>query len=250
MTPERRYLYHGEVVACAARLDQPRLRDVKGAVALSGAGGRASVLDASEPGALVRFDYAASSVSGERYGEAYETRVTCSIEGLDVCGAVRADLLSAVLTSSYVGEHRFCEETVTLKGLWADGAYRDADAGVLASVRACPTLERLRAAAAHDERLHRSLEAAGTPFDAAGLPRLTGAGDVACHLFDPPRLRFCAGATDYEVVLGEYLVGQRQRRLTLLRIEMKPAARDAADPGSPEGTVILLELRINGHTHP
>jgi hypothetical protein len=252
MTLERRFLYHGEVVAYAARLDQPRLRDVKGAVALPGAGGRASVLEPSDPGALVRFDYAASSVSGERYGDAYETRVTCSIEGLDVGGVLRADLLSAVLTSSYASEHHFCEESVTLKGLWADGESRDADAQVLTSVRACPTLARLRSAAVHDARLHRSLAAAGTPFDAAGQPRLTSAGDVACHLFDPPQLRFRSGATDYHVFLGEYLIAERQRRLTLLRIEMTPSTvrEGRGDPVSREGTVVLLELRVNGHTHP
>jgi hypothetical protein len=252
MTPERRFLYHGEVVAYAAHLDQPRLRDVKGAVALPGAGGRASALEPSDPGALVRFDYAASSVSGERYGDAYETRVTCSIEGLDVGGVLRADLLSAVLTSSYVSDHHFCEEAVTLKGLWANGEYRDADAQVLTSVRACPTLARLRSAAVHDVRLHRSLAAAGTQFEPAGQPRLTSAGDIACHLFDPPHLRFRAGATDYQVFLGEYLISERQRRLTLLRIEMAPSTpRDArGDPVAREGTVILLELRVNGHTHP
>jgi hypothetical protein len=252
MTPQRRFLYHGEVVAYAARLDQPRMRDVKGAVALPGAGGRASVLEPSDPGALVRFDYAASSVSGERYGDAYETRVTCSIEGLDVCGVLRADLLSAVLTSSYVSDHHFCEETVTLRGLWASGEYRDVDAQVLTSVRACPTLARLRSAAVHDARLQRSLAAAGTQFDSAGQPRLTSAGDVACHLFDPPQLRFRADGTDYQVFLGEYLMSERQRHLTMMRIEMTPSvARDGrSESSSLEGTVVLLELRINGHTHP
>jgi hypothetical protein len=252
MAVQRRFLYHGEVVAYAARLDQPRLRDVRGAVALPGTGGRVSLLETSDPGALVRFDYAASSVSGERYGEAYETRATCSIEGLDVCGVLRVDLLSAVLTSSYVHEHAFHEETVTLKGLWADGEYRSTDSQVLTRVRACPTLSKLRAAATEDERLRKSLAAAGTPFDGAGMPRPTAAGDLACHLFDPGNLRFRVESTIYDVFLGEYLIAERQRRLTMLRVEMKPAEGLAAggEASSLDGTVILLELRINGHTHP
>jgi len=251
MAVQRRFLYHGEVVAYAARLDQPRLRDVKGAVALPGTGGRVSLLETCDPGALVRFDYAASSVSGERYGEAYETRATCSIEGLDVCGVLRADLLSAVLTSSHVNEHTFHEETVTLKGLWVNGEYRATDSQILTRVRACPTLSKLKAAAAEDDRLKKSLASAGTSFDESGRPRPTSAGDLACHLFDPGSVRFRADGTSYEVFLGEYLVAERQRRLTMLRVEMKPT--DAAAPAggeSVEGTVILLELRVNGYTHP
>ncbi len=251
MAVQRRFLYHGEVVAYAARLDQPRLRDVKGAVALPGTGGRVSLLETCDPGALVRFDYAASSVSGERYGEAYETRATCSIEGVDVCGVLRVDLLSAVLTSSYVHEHAFHEETVTLKGLWANGEYRGTDSQVLTRVRACPTLSKLKVAASEDERLRKSLAAAGTSFDGAGRPRPTGAGDLACHLFEPGSLRFRVASTSYEVFLGEYLIAERQRRLTMLRVEMKPAeGAAAAGAESVEGTVILLELRINGYTHP
>ncbi len=251
MAVQRRFLYHGEVVAYAARLDQPRLRDVKGAVALPGTGGRVSLLETCDPGGLVRFDYAASSVSGERYGDAHETRATCSIEGLDVCGVLRVDLLSAVLTSSYAHEQTFHEETVTLKGLWANGEYRSTDSQVLTRVRACPTLNKLRAAAAEDERLRKSLAAAGTPFDAAGMPRPTSAGDLACHLFEPGSLRFRNASTIYDVFLGEYLIAERQRRLTMLRVEMRSADGTAGgESSSVEGTVILLELRINGHSHP
>jgi hypothetical protein len=123
---------------------------------------------------------------------------------------------------------------------------------VLTRVRACPTLSKLRAAATEDERLRKSLAAAGTPFDGAGMPRPTAAGDLACHLFDPGNLRFRVESTIYDVFLGEYLIAERQRRLTMLRVEMKPAEGLATggEASSLEGTVILLELRINGHTHP
>jgi hypothetical protein len=50
--------------------------------------------------------------------------------------------------------------------------------------------------------------------------------------------------------VGEYSIGDRQRRLTMLRIEMKPVAAAATDASFQQGSVVFMELLVNGHKPP
>lgn len=268
----RRFLFHAEAVAYAARMDAPRLREVKGAIALPGIGGRAHArAKACDPQPLVRFDYAVSSVSGERRGDAYETRAACTIEGLEIGRFLRADVLSAVLTSRYQDEHTFHEESVSVEGLWVNGQAYEVGSTALARVRACPTFSTLKAALARDKGLAESFLAAGGPANAAGQPVESSGGELACFLVEPRRggaaapLQCDWEGRQVQVFLGEYLIAERQRRLTLIRVEMRGAASPppprAAKQSAPrtlakmssapcDGSLTFGEMRINGDTFP
>jgi hypothetical protein len=268
----RRFLFHAEAVAYAARIDAPRLREVKGAIALPGIGGRAHAhAQACDSQALVRFDYAVSSVSGERRGDAYETRAACTIEGLEIGRFLRADVLSAVLTSRYQDEHTFHEESVSVKGLWVNGQGHELHTATLDRVRECPTFPTLKAALARDKGLAESFLAAGGPADAAGQPVESSGGELACFLLEPRGSGAAPLQCDWEgrqvqVFLGEYMIAARQRRLTLIRVEMREAAPPPPPPRaakqSAPGTLAKMssapcdssltfgEMRINGDTYP
>lgn len=156
---------------------------------------------------------------------------------------LRADLLSAELRSTYTDHHSFHEQIVKVAGLEVDGEGWAVDASLLATVRSCSTLAELKSAAAASPDLSRSMVE-------------TRSGDLACYLVapsgagptPPPMPRVVErGATRHRVFLGEYVIAERQRRLTMLRVEMEPLA---GDPQARQGSLTFLELRINGHTYP
>jgi hypothetical protein len=267
----RRFLFHAEAVAYAARVDAPRLHEVKGATALPGIGGRAHAhAQACDSRALVRFEYAMSSVSGERRGDAYETRAACTIEGLEIGDFFRADVVSAALTSRYQDEHAFQEESVNVKGLWVNGQGYELHTPTLDRVRECPTFSTLKAKLGRDKALAESFLAAGGPADAAGQPVESSAGELACFLLQPEGSGAAPLQCDWEgrqvqVFLGEYLIAARQRRLTLIRVEMRggasPLPPRAAKQSAPrtlakrssapcDGSLTFGEMRINGDTFP
>jgi hypothetical protein len=269
----RRFLFHAEAVAYGARIDAPRLREVKAAIALPSIGGNAHAhANAHDPQALVRFDYAVSSVSGERRGKAYETRAACTLEGVEVAGVLRADVLAAVLTSRYVDGHSFHEESVTVKGLTVNGQAYEVDASALNGVRKCPTLATLKATLARDPGLAATFLKTGGPANAKGQPVETSSGELACFLLEPrlgqkpASLQFEAKGRKFQIVLGEYMIGERERRLTLLRVVLGPATlpppsrppKGGAAPmmltkeGEPpsDDSLVFAEMRINGSTYP
>src|SRR5262245_45406218 len=222
MPPESRFIFNGGVVALGAFLDQPRRREVRGAVALPDVGGRASVQEGPPNlNGIVHYMYASSGVSGERIGDEYETRGTCTMEGLEVGDYLRADLLSGVLTSRYADHHRFHEESVTLKGLWINGEDIPLRARMLDIVRSCPTRSDLHARAKRDGLFTTDLIAVGTPREAGKLIE-TKSGDLGCFLFEPHYRRFERNGIRYEIFIGELVVQDKQRRLNLLRIEAHP----------------------------
>jgi hypothetical protein len=273
-----RFLFHGEVVTFGARLDRPRLRHAEGTIALPGIGGRvATCVTSPDLGPLVRFAHSTCSVSGERRLNGYETRATCSVEDVEIPGLLRVDLLSSVLTSRYVDEHVFHEESVVVEGLRILGNEYLVDSQNLAWIRECPTWERVRASAEAGAPLAAAFTRGGTPSGKTG-PVPTRAGDYACYLLeahlpeakDRPVPCACVkvGATTFDVYIGEYLIAERQRRLTLLRVEahrreavavkraVAGAAPAVAAPAAAapepeiEGALILGQSLINGQTHP
>jgi hypothetical protein len=256
------FLFHGEVFPFGAQLEQPRVRNVKGAVALPRVGGELRIADGPwDLGALGSFSAqparvarVTSEASGEGNAASSRTHVACTIEGLELPGILKADRLSADITSTFVnGRHSFVQDVVL------DGLELDGQAGqyvmrrhVLDAVQASPTVADLRLRMNSDAAVMDNCVNAGT----------NGTGDVACFLLEPTvnntvqrmPLTIIKGDTEVDVFVGEYLVAAQSRRLTMLRIEMKPAAASAAAAAraaAPQnGSMVFLELVINGHKHP
>ena len=275
------FVYHGDVVAFGARLDRPRRREVRGTVALTRVGGQASVREeALNLDDRVRFKYASSAASGDSYMaggdvETHETRTTCTVEGLEFAGVVRADFVSATLVSTFTNQHRFIEETVSMRGLWVNGRDRalerrkphipDGPCGLEDIKRHAQKHGHM---ASRLEDLHTGAEGAPSPH--CGKLVQTKSGHLACYLLEPSYIAFERNGILYELFLGEYLIYDQQRRLTMLRIESHPlpetkAARsvraavgappkeegdDGDDSDDLEGSTTIAELAINGHRHP
>jgi hypothetical protein len=278
---DSRFIFNGEVVAFGAVLARPRRREVRGAVALPGPGGRVSSQEGPpDLGDIARFDYANSSVSGERYrneegDKEFETRATCTMAGLEVGDFLRADLVSAALTSRFVRHHRFHEEVVTLRGLWINGQDIIVRPTMLDTVRKCPTLGSFKERARKDGLITSDCVCPGTPREGGKVVQ-TSSGDLVCYLLEPHYIPFERGGTRFEIFLGEYLIHERERRLTMIRIEARPIAGGghgpdrgdvaraamragpAPDPSDGEegeeedlgDSTGVLELKLNGHTHP
>lgn len=267
--PESRFVFNSGVVAFGARLDQPRHREVRGAVALPGVGGRVNTQEGElDLDGLVRYRYASSGVSGEGYAIEndqiqYETRATSTLEGMEFAGLVRADFVSATLLSTYVNHHVFREESVTLRGLWVDGTNRRVERRKPHIARGCPTFDELRTRASQPGMLAADLGSLCRP-GASEQVLASQSGYYTCYLFDPSYIKVERNGIRYEIFLGEYLIFERERRLTMLRIEAHPipgapvaaamrsgaALGDSPPPPDPEGSTSILELLINGHKHP
>lgn len=277
------FIYHGDVVAFGARLDRPRRREVRGTVALTRVGGQASVReDALNLDGRVRFKYASSAASGDSYmadgNETHETRTTCTLEGLEFAGVVRADFVSATLVSTFTNDqHRFVEETVSMRGLWVNGRDRGLERRTPHIPKEPCGLEDIKRHAQNHGHLASRLEDLhtrpdGSPSSHCGKLVQTSNGHLACYLLEPSYIAFDRNGIRYELFLGEYLIYDQQRRLTMLRIESHPlpetkAARSLkrAVGGAPaeedgddgdddsedlEGSTTIAELAINGHKHP
>lgn len=282
---KQRFLFHGEVIPFGARLRGGCRSPLPAAVALPGVGGHARAhVDSFTLGRRLCIDHASSSVTGAHRDGGYETRVTCTVEGFRIAGVLEADLLSSVLTSRYEKHHRFYEETVVVEGLRIAGEPYRIDSTNLKAVQACPTWQMVGEALQKKKDMAESFAQAGTPAK-GGVPVPTEAGDYACYLLQAHRAGAapvagpCAsvhiGNRRFEIFLAEYLISERQRRLTLLRIEAADGEDRAVPvraPAPPGGQAMALmasgpaadeepddesmdsasagESRINGQTHP
>jgi hypothetical protein len=283
MHPEEGFVFTGSAVAFGARLDQPRIREVRGSLTLPDIGGRA---DAHEPGVdlgIVRIRAAHASATGDGYiyeknrgNTEYETRVACTVEGFELANAVRADYVSATLVSTFIEHHRFREETVTLRGLWADRKDQPVERRTPPALEFdCTNLQELieRAKAekqlVHDPR--QLLSVRGQPSPDAGKVALVN-GRLVCYLLEPNYIPFEMPNGDrYEVFLGEYVLDHDRRRLSMMRIEAKASrggggkrkggdrddlsrgdqgGRDDSEDKSPDGTVTVVQPLVNGHRPP
>jgi hypothetical protein len=279
MSADDGFVFTGGAVAFGARLDVPQQREVRGSITLPGLGGNAIVQEGPTEMGLMRFRSAMSSVTGEGYTYSkegrteFETRVACSVEGLDFAGLIRADYVGATLISTFLDHHRFREETVTLRGLWVDGSHR--------------RLERKTPRVLQED--HRNLKELTSSADSAGLltSKLAGmhsgdsgpgpeagklfrseSGRLVCYLFEPSYITFSRGGIKYELFLGEYVIDEQQRRLTMMRMEAHPVSASAAPPkdrskdskeiaggaaakgGGPQGSATAVQPLVNGHKPP
>jgi hypothetical protein len=257
------FLFHGEVFPFGAQLTNPSLRNVKGALALPRVGGELKIDEGPwDLGSLGSFSQQPARVArvtsravGEGDATTSKTEVACSLEGLELPGILKADRLSAEITSLYAnGQHAFTQEVV-LDGLQVNGqvARYSMSRHVLDTVQASPTVADLRLRMQSDPAVLQNCTDAGT----------NGTGDVACFVVEPivnnqvarMPLHIVQGNTAIDVFVGEYRVADQSRRLTMLRIEMKPvngsaAAATAATAAPQRGSVVFLDLTINGHRFP
>lgn len=238
MSTPARFLFGGQVVAAGVRLERPRFREVRAGLVLPGIGGDASVRDGPAVLAgLVRFAHASSRVIGDQDGNTCRTRVSCVIHGLEMPGVLRADRLAAELSSTHGDGHAFHEDTLTVEGLRVDGHPYQVNAPLLQTVRSGPTLAQLKSAVARDAAAARSVsESAG-----GGLVCSLVEGRAAETAGGPSR-RFEMDGNSVDVFLGEYRVGERSRRLTMLRVDLEPSGQ-AAEPR--QGSLVFLEIRID-----
>ncbi len=282
MSPDDGFIFTGSAVALGARLDEPRTRAVRGSIILPDVGGTADVREeAADIAGIVRFRSATTSVTGERYDYRrddgppvqFETRVACTMEGFEYGDAVRADFISATLVSTFLDHHRFHEETVTLRGLWADGNDRIVERRTPKALeKGCRTFEELMKAASGCNELVTDVSSlrslAGRPMPDPG--KLVLRNDrLVCYLFDPSHITFVKDGIRYQLILGEYVLDHQQRRLTMLRVESRldeggggsskkgPAPKSGAPTpradeggGGPQGSTTAVQPVVNGHRPP
>ena len=277
------FIFTGAAVALGARLDVPRLREIRGSLTLPSLGGTASTSDGSaDVGGVVRYRSASTSVTGEGYDYRrddaklqFETRVACSMEGFEYGDAVRADFISATLVSTFLDHHRFHEETVTLRGLWADGSDLIVQRRMPKALKQeCRTFEELTKAASSCNELVTDVSSLRSP---AGRPmpdpgQLVLRNDrLVCYLFHPNYITFVRNGIRYELFLGEYVLDHQQRRLSMLRIESRlesgaggasksgPSPKSKSGPtphsgeeggGGPLGSTTAVQPIVNGHKPP
>jgi hypothetical protein len=84
-----------------------------------------------------------------------------------------------------------------------------------------------------DSALKTHLAKANTPQGLAP----NSADNLACYLIAAPH----STSSNASVAMGEYSIGDDARRLTMLRVD---------DPASPEDSIVLLQLFVNGHRPP
>jgi hypothetical protein len=247
------FVFHGNVFPFEARLDGGRpVHFMRGTVALPRVGGDFTEDDgpwvlppigSASPGTVRRVQ---RRVTGEGDARRSTTRVSCAIEGLVLPGLMTAERMEAQLTSTFDGERHSFEEEVSVDGLRIDrNAYRVNEA-VMGRVKG-RSLAELRDTVRADPALVPHLA------DGSDAEPAAASGNLACFLVQPHEpLRLSKGSTELDVVVGEYSIGDRQRRLTMLRIEMKPVARAAAgtDAAYQRGSVVFMELLVNGHRPP
>jgi hypothetical protein len=247
------FVFHGGVFPFEARLDGGRpVHFMRGTVALPRVGGDFSEDDgpwvlppigSASPGTIRRVK---RRVTGEGDARRSTTRVSCEIEGLVLPGLITAERLEAGLTSTFDGERHSFDEEVNVDGLRIDRNAYQVNEAVLGRVKG-RSLAELRDTVRTDPALMPHLAGEG-----AAEPAAAASGNLACFLVQPhePR-RLTKGSTELDVVVGEYSIGDRQRRLTMLRIEMKPVAAAAATSAAYQrGSVVFMELLVNGHRPP
>jgi hypothetical protein len=252
MAGQSPFVFHGNVFPFEARLDGGRpVHFMRGTVALPRVGGDFTEDDgpwvlppigSGSPGTVRRVQ---RRVTGEGDARRSTTRVSCAIEGLVLPGLITAERLEAELTSTFDGERHSFEEAVSVEGLRIDRNAYQVNEAVLGRVKG-RSLAELRDTVRADPALVPHLASEGGDAERA-------AGNLACFLVQPHEpVRLSKGSTELDVVVGEYSIGDRQRRLTMLRIEMKPVAAAAAatDASFQQGSVVFMELLVNGHKPP
>ena len=234
------FVFHGGIFPFQARVRGPVPKThVRGDVALPSVGGDFltedgpwDLPDIGGPGPG-RITKVTRHVRGEGDSEESTSSVECIIEGIEL-PRVKATSLRAKLTSSFKNDLHTFEAEVDVVNLNVDGRLYEKDAALLATVQGKPVAAiRGMMAGAH----------------AASFAPANGPGsNVACFLVKPVQAVVAAS----DVVVGEYSIGEHDRRLTMLRIGLpaSTAAAAGAAATSSGGSVVLLQLFVNGHKPP
>lgn len=161
----------------------------------------------------------------------YRSTVECTMEGLSLPGLkLKADRVKATLVSNFGPAGRTFEESVEVVNLQIAGRTYSEDAAILGLVKG-QSKGSLRSST--DTTLMAHLAVANTPQGLAP----DSDDNLACYLIAGPH----STASNASVAMGEYSIGDDARRLTMLRVD---------DPASPDDSIVLLQLFVNGHRPP
>lgn len=233
---------------------------------------------AGSVGGIVSFRKAVSETGGTATRGVFETWAKTEVLGVNVAGVITARRVAATLRSRRRPGHdpEFYEEEVEIDGLRVTGRPVGLDAAPLKLMGKARTFQDLDAAYGRDGALRRLLDASAPPgmrrTSAGRAPRGEG-NTVSVALLQPMGTSSEAGATPlvvevgatrYFVFLGEYLVSPLSRRLTVMRVAMRPIAsrpqrkasgRALAMKKAPMAAPLnadaaIGEVEVNGHSHP
>ncbi len=278
-----RHVYRGAAVGVGANMTGPvPAAEVVAASALPVVGGQG--LDEAAAGVaagVVRFQSAKAATRGVLTRGVFETVASSDVRGVDVNGVVTAQRIAATLRSrrKEPGGPAFYEEEVTIQGLTVGGRPVGLDDSAVRLIRKFPTFEDLVAGYAKNDSLRKLIDGSCPPGvrKTGRLPR--GEGDnVHVGLLKPDTEKgawFAAipiivdqGSTRYFVFIGEHLISRFSRRLTVLRVVMRPlpararaktmmatqgeavAAKATASDEPLEGGTAIGEVEVNGHGDP
>jgi hypothetical protein len=230
------FVFHGGIFPFQARAQGARATtDSRGDTAVPSVGGDFSRSDGPwdladvggrGPGRIDRVDIV---VLGEGDASDSQTVVECTMSGVAL-PRVTATTLSARLVSRFDGVQHAFEAEVEAVDLMIDRKPYQVNRTLLAALQKKP------AAAI------RNMAIAGA---ASFAPTNGPDTNVACFVVQPAQ----PASAVSDVVVGEYAIGDRDRRLTMLR--MPPAAPAAgAMASSGGGSVVLLQVFVNGHKPP
>ena len=230
------FVFHGGIFPFQARVEGARpTTQVKGHFAVPSVGGDFSADDGPwdladvggrGPGRIERVEIV---VLGKGDSSDSETVVECTLSGVAL-PRVTATTLSARLVSRFDGVLHAFEAEVAAVDLEIDQKPYQVNRTLLAS------LQRKPAATI------RNMASLG----AASFAPINGPDtNLACFVVQPAQ----PASAVSDVVVGEYAIGERDRRLTMLRMpSAAPAA--GATASSRGGSVVLLQVFVNGHKPP
>lgn len=230
------FVFHGGIFPFQARVEGPTPAfDVRGEAALPSVGGNYVrrdgpwLLPAIGGLGAGRIDHVECRVVGTGHSGDSESMVECIMSGVAL-PRVTATTLRAKLISRFDGAQHTFEAEVDAVDLEIDQKPYQVNATFLAKLQGKPAADIRTMASAN----------------AANFARTNGpASNLACFVMQPAQ----AGNAASDVVVGEYAIGETDRRLTMLR--MPPAASGAGAMASTSGgSVVLLQLFVNGHRPP
>ncbi len=232
------FVFHGGIFPFQARVGgSTPTTHVRGEVALPSVGGDffredgpwvLPAIGGSEPGRIAKVK---RHVRGEGNAEKSTTRVECTIFGLKF-PRVAATEIHAELISTFEGDQHTFDAKVKVESLQIDGQFYEVNESLLLLLQGKPAA---------------AIRGMTTGEHAANFAPPNGPGsNLACFVVKPAEAD--NGASD--VVVGEYSIGERDRRLTMLRIGLPASTSSAAGGPTSRGSVVLLQLFVNGHKPP
>ncbi len=272
-----RFVFRGAAVGVGVRLGAgrgPGRVVATSCLPVVGGEGR-SVEKAGSVGEIVSFRRALGETGGAEARGVFETWARTEVLGVDVAGVITARRVAATLRSRRrLGEDpEFVEEEVVIEGLRIAGKPVSLDPAALKLMAKARTFQALDAAYGRGGALSRLLDASAPPGmrrrSAGRAPRGEG-NTVSIALLRPEGEGGAAplvvddGGTRFFVFLGEYLVSPLSRRLTVMRVAMRPngsrsqkkaSGRALAMSKAPMSVSLYAdaavgEVEVDGHGYP